>query len=235
MSYQRPITHQSVILGNFLAHSTLYFTGCSHYQIRRYRNQSNWHVVYNGFSLEQYDFQEKISHDAPLVYLGRVEEFKGVHIAIEVALRANRKLIIAGNVPEKEDAQQYYQKKIKQHIDGEKVVYIGAVNDQKKNKLLGCALALLFPLLGDEAFGIVMAEAFACGTPVIGFHRGPIPEVIQQGVNGFVCHTTEEMIEAARKVGRLDRKICRHIAEEKFSNTVLVKQYEELYQKMLNA
>ena len=120
-----------------------------------------------------------------------MEEIKGPHIAIEVARLARRKLIIAGNVPEGEQHKRYFKQCIEPHLDGALVRYVGPVADGEKNDLLRHGAALLTPVLWDEPFGIVMAEALACGTPVVGFSRGSVLEVVQNGVNGFVCASTK--------------------------------------------
>jgi glycosyltransferase involved in cell wall biosynthesis len=118
-------------------------------------------------------------------------------------------------------------------VDSKQIEYIGPVNDRQKNDLLCRSAALLFPLLGEEAFGIVMAEALACSTPVIAFKRGPTPEIVQHGVNGFVCGSVEEMVAAVGRLPEIDRRDCRRIAEEKFSDRVIVEAYERLYREVV--
>jgi glycosyltransferase involved in cell wall biosynthesis len=167
------------------------------------------------------------------MFLGRLEPFKGPHVAIQVAKRSGRRLIIAGNVPAGPVHAQYFEQQILPHIDGEKIRYVGPVDDQQKSDLLRKSSALLMPLLGEEAFGIVMAEALACGTPVIGFNRGPIPEIISHGVTGFVCDSLAQMISAVSRLPGIDRRNCRRIAEEKFSDRVIVESYERLYMALL--
>jgi len=233
MSYQRGIGRRSVALGNLLSRGTLHFTGCSAHVIRPWASRGNFHVVYNGVPLESYRATERVSGDAPLTYLGRVEEIKGVHLAIEVAGRSGRRLVIAGNVPEAAHHQRYFAAKIAPQVDGSTVQYLGAVGDYAKNELLGRSAALLMPLLWEEPFGIVMAEALACGTPVIGLRRGSVPEIVEDGVNGFVCDSVEQMVRAVGCLPRIDRRNCRRIAEERFSDRVIVDGYERLYQRVL--
>ena len=233
MSYQRVIAARIVSWGERLALGTLHFTGPSRYLIESYAERDNWHVVYNGASTSAYDFRNDVGDNAPLVFLGRVEEIKGAHLAIEVGLRSGRPLIIAGNVPEGTEHQAYFEEKISPYVDGKAIQYVGPVTNGQKNELLGGAAALLMPVQWDELFGIVMAEALACGTPVIGLNRGAIPEVVEDGVNGFVCESIDEMAAAVERIKDIDRSSCRRIAEEKFSDHTIVSAYEELYVRLL--
>jgi glycosyltransferase involved in cell wall biosynthesis len=233
MSYQRTVTPHSVLLGNLLSRGTLHFTGCSAHLVRQWILRAEFHVIYNGVSLSTYHATEYVNSDAPLTYLGRVEKIKGVHVAIDVAKQCGRQLVIAGNVPAAECHRRYFEEEIMPHIDGSSVQYVGAVDDDAKNKLLGRSAALLMPLLWDEPFGIVMAEALACGTPVVGLRRGSFAEIVQHGVNGFVCDSVEEMIAAVNRLASIERKRCRRIAEEKFSDRVVVESYERLYYQLL--
>ncbi len=235
MSYQRGPSPRSVRLGNLLAHGTLSFTGCSAHLIRRWQSNDHFHVVYNGVPLQTYQWTARIEPDAPLVYLGRVEEIKGVHLAIEVARRSGCRLVIAGNVPEADHHRRYFTEQVQPHIDGKAVEYIGAVDDSAKNELLRRSAALLMPLLWEEPFGIVMAEALACGTPVIGLRRGSLSEIVQHGVNGFVCDSVEQMVSAVGCLSQINRRDCRHIAEERFSDRVIVEAYERLYRRLVSA
>jgi glycosyltransferase involved in cell wall biosynthesis len=235
MSYQRGISPRSVQLGNLLSRGTLTFTGCGAHLIRRWQSNEHFYVVYNGVPLQTYQWTARVEPDAPLIYLGRVEEIKGVHLAIKVAEKSGRRLIIAGNVPEADHHRRYFTEQIEPHIDGQTVQYVGAVDDSAKNELLGRSAALLMPLLWEEPFGIVMAEALACGTPVIGLRRGSLSEIVQHGVNGFVCDSVEQMVSAVGCLSQINRHDCRHIAEEKFSDRVIVEAYEQLYRRLVSA
>jgi glycosyltransferase involved in cell wall biosynthesis len=235
MSYQREVSPRSVRLGNLLSQGTLSFTGCSANLIRPWHLNGNFHVVYNGVPLETYQWTALAEPGAPLIYLGRVEEIKGVHLAIEVARKSGRRLIIAGNVPEAEHHRRYFAERIEPHLDGKTVEYVGAVDDSAKNQLLGRSAAMLMPLLWEEPFGIVMAEALACGTPVIGLRRGSLPEIVQHGINGFVCDSVDEMASVVGRIAEIDRRECRRIAEEKFSDRVIVDSYERLYRELVAA
>jgi glycosyltransferase involved in cell wall biosynthesis len=167
-----------------------------------------------------------------LVFLGRVEEIKGPHLAIEIARRTNLPLVIAGNVPDNQ--RQFFETRIAPHIDGKAVSYIGPVDDAAKNALLGNARALLMPILWEEPFGIVMAEAMACGTPVLGLARGSVPEVVEHGVTGFVSDDVDGLVAAVRKLETISRDACRARAERLFSDTAVVENYLAVYREMLN-
>lgn len=162
---------------------------------------------------------------AYLAFLGRLTFNKGVDIAIKVAQLTGRKLIIAGNVSKEDGGEQFFHDHVEPHIDGEQIRWIGPVNDDQKQQLLGDAEALLFPIRWDEPFGIVMVEALACGTPVIATRRASVPEVIDHGVTGFLCDPEEPSVEAfSRAVPLLrliDRVACRQAAERHFDVRVI--------------
>lgn len=236
MSYQRAVTPRSVQLGNLLSRGTLSFTACAAHLIQPWRSDRNFHVIYNGVPLEKYRLVEQVEADrAPLIYLGRIEEIKGVHLAVEVARRSGRCLLIAGNVPGEEHHRRYFAERIQPHVDGRSVIYVGAVDDARKNQLLGSSAAMLMPLMWEEPFGIVMAEALACGTPVIGLRRGSLPEIVQDGVNGFVCDSVDQMVVAVGRIAEIHRFQCRRVAEARFSDRVIVDCYEQLYENLVAA
>jgi glycosyltransferase involved in cell wall biosynthesis len=233
VSYQLPPTISQVKKAVKLARkNSLYFTACSNYIADQIRDYCDVTAIYNGVDLADYTATEEIPADAPLVFLGRIQYEKGTAIAIEVAKKSNSKLVIAGNVPKEDLHQRYFEEKVKPFIDGEQISYIGPVNNAQKNELLRNCKAFLMPVLWDEPFGIVMTEALACGAPVLGFKRGAVPEVVTDGVNGFVCKDTAGMVLAVAKIDTISRKRCREIVAERFSATVLAKQYEELYKRI---
>jgi glycosyltransferase involved in cell wall biosynthesis len=232
MSYQRQVTPRTVRWGRRLAGDTLSFTGCSRRLIEPVAHLGRWSVVYNAVPLDRYHWTREVAPDAPLVFLGRLEFIKGPHVAVEVARRAGRRLILAGTVPEHPEARRYFRETIESQIDGRTVVYAGPVDDAAKDALLRGAAALLMPVLWDEPFGIVMAEALACGTPVVGFDRGAVPEVVEHGVTGFVCRTAGEMADAVARLPAIGRDRCRAAAERRFSPDALVGAYEALYKEV---
>lgn len=178
MTYQREISPATTAKAVRLSRGSLEFTAISRHMIEAVPLAGRWHLVPNGVSLETYRVRSEVAQDAPLVFLGRVEEIKGPHLAIEVARRAGRRLVIAGNIPA--EHRGWFEINVAPHLDDGQVNYVGAVNDQQKNELLGEAAALLMPILWDEPFGIVMVEAMACGTPVLGTPVGAIPEILRQ-------------------------------------------------------
>ena len=230
-SYQREIRRRNVIWAARLAGSSISFTACSTACRRRVSDVGRWETVYNGVRLSDYTPVMEVERDAPLMFLGRIERIKGVHTAIAVARATQRRLVIAGNVVDEPRHRRYFDEEIAPLVDGERIVCIGPVDDRQKNRLLGRAAALLMPIEWGEPFGIVMAEALACGTPVIGLRRGAVPEVIEHGVTGFVCETADEMIEATRALATIDRAACRARCERLFSNEVIVDAYETLYRR----
>lgn len=231
MSYQREPTISQVKKAVLLArNNTLSFTGCSDYISNQIKPFASAYTVYNGVNMDIYQVNNKVEEDAPLIFLGRIEHIKGAHIAVEVASKSKHKLIIAGNIPK--GHQAYFDEQIKPFLNDE-ITYVGPVNDQQKNELLRTAKAFLMPILWNEPFGIVMAEAMACGTPVIGFDRGSVPEVVKHGLNGFSCENTEEMIELVNHLSCIDRKEVRKDAETKFSSDVIIDEYLTIYKKLL--
>ena len=231
MSYQRePTIKQIVNAKKIFKKNTLSFTGCSSYisnQILPYATSS---VVYNGVEIDKYNFVASPPPDAALVFLGRIEPIKGPHIAIQVAQKAGKKLVIAGNIPQ--EYESYFEKEIKPALN-DQITFIGPVNDMQKNELLGNKSAFLMPIEWDEPFGIVMAEAMACGTPVISFARGSVPEVVTHNITGFICQSIDEMVTAVGKIDTIDRNLVRRDCENRFSSTTIIENYLNIYRSSL--
>lgn len=227
MSYQRAVSPRTTSLATRLAFGSLEFTAISRWMISAAPLEGRWHVVPNGVPLDAFDFQPDPGAGAPLVFLGRVEEIKGPHLAIDIARKVQVPLVIAGNIPA--GHEDFFRDKVEPYVDGETVRYIGAVDDLQKNALLGRARALVMPILWEEPFGIVMAEAMACGTPVIGFRRGALPEVVQDGVTGFVCEDLESLVVAAAQLDRIDRTACRDRVVRLYSADAVVEGYLNIY------
>jgi glycosyltransferase involved in cell wall biosynthesis len=229
MSYQRDPTPTRVRFAMGMARNgSLIFTGCSDHITETLRRHAPAHTVYNGVPLDKYEFRASVAEDAPLVFLGRIAPIKGTHTAVDVARRAGRRLVIAGNVPD--DQQAFFREHVEPHL-GDRIQYVGPVDDEEKNDLLGRAAAFLMPIEWEEPFGIVMAEALACGTPVIGTRRGAVPEVVTHGSTGFVCDTVDDMVTAVQNIGRLSRSTCRERCEQCFSGRAIVDDYEALYRQ----
>lgn len=231
MTYQRAISPRMVGLGHKLSRGSLHFSAISEWMMRDVRKIGDWSMVPNGVPLPTYDFRASVAADAPLVFLGRIEEIKGPHLAIDLAKRTGRRLIIAGNIPD--EKRDWVAAHVMPHVDGDRVQYVGPVDDKQKNALLGSAAAFLMPILWDEPFGIVMAEALACGTPVLGTRRGAVPEVVDDGVTGFVRDTLDELVACVGLLPSIDRAACRRSVEERYSEAVVVERYLEVYRRAL--
>jgi glycosyltransferase involved in cell wall biosynthesis len=187
-------------------------------------------TVYHGLPNDVYKpiFQPRGGYVA---FLGRISPEKRPDRAIEIARAAGVPLKIAAKI-DTVDAD-YFRDTIEPMLAGADVEFIGEINDDQKNKFLGEALALLFPIDWPEPFGLVMIEAMACGTPVLAFRRGSVEEVIEDGVTGRIVDTTEEAVAALPQVLALDRQVVRRRFEERFSATRMAKDYVNVYRKLL--
>lgn len=234
MSYQRHTGGKQITIASRLAGDSLIFTGCSEFIASMGRQwSSEWLAIPNFVDTNFYTFNPQVADDAPLVFLSRIERIKGAHTAIAVARRAGRRLILAGNRVDQEEANDYWENEIAPHLNQDGIEYVGPVNDEQKNELLGKAAAMIVPIEWDEPFGIVFAEALACGTPIVSCARGALPDIINHGEHGFLIGTVEEGLEAVRRLGEIKRSDCRKRAQERFSRNVVVSQYEALYASMV--
>jgi glycosyltransferase involved in cell wall biosynthesis len=185
-------------------------------------------TVYHGIDLKELTSRETPGED--LVCFGRIHADKGTAEAIEIARRAERKLVIAGIIQDR----TYFAEEVEPHIDGQSVSYVGPVGPEERDRLLGSAEALLHPIRFEEPFGLSIVEAMACGTPVIAFRRGSMPEVIRDGVTGFLVESVDEAVKAVHRVGELERRACRRWVEERFSQRQMVDGYLEVYERILS-
>ncbi len=237
-SYQRAIPWVGVRRAVRFARGTLTLTGCSESLylpgLRAGTGAGRWRTIFNPVDPDLYDPVLAVADDAPLVFLGRVEQIKGPHDAIEIARRAGRRLMIAGPAASSGPDAEFFERFVAPHVDGDRVVFMGPVDDAQKNRLLGGAAALLMPIHWEEPFGIVMAEALACGTPVIAYRRGSVPEVVRDGVNGFICRDAAEAAAAVGRTGELDRAAVRADCEARFGVDVIVDQYVTLYRAVVS-
>jgi len=231
MTYGRPVTPSGIKKITDRPNQNLIFTACSNYCVSTGNAYGKWETVYNAIDFSLYRLTSKTDDNAPLMFLSRLDKIKGVHTAISVAKAANLDLIIGGNIPDTPDNYHYYKTEIEPLIDNRQIKYLGALNDQEKNHYLQKARALLFPIEWDEPFGMVMVEAMACGTPVIAFKRGSVPEVVEENITGLIVNNEAEMITALNKVTAIDRTQCRERARARFNIDVIAKNYLELFNK----
>jgi glycosyltransferase involved in cell wall biosynthesis len=185
-------------------------------------------TVHHGIDLAEFTLRE--APGDPLVFFGRIHPDKGTADAIEIARRAGRKLVIAGIVQDRD----YFAKQVEPHVDGRSVCFVGPVAPAKRDRLLGSAHALLHPIAFDEPFGLSVIEAMACGTPVVAFRRGAMPEVMRDGVTGFLVDNVDEAVAAVARVQELSRYACRAWVEDRFSQRRMVDGYLAVYQRILS-
>ncbi len=235
MSYQRAVGARQVRWARRLARAkSIRFTGCSEFICEQgRRGGGSWRAIPNFVSLEKYDFVPRVASDAPLVFLSRIESIKGADLAIEIAHRAGRRLILAGNRPTDGEEGRYFDAKIAPQLGQKGVEWIGEVDDVTKNRLLGSAAALVVPVQWDEPFGIVFVEAMATGTPVITCARGALPEIVEPGKTGFFIQDPAEGARAVTRIEHLRRADCRDVVENQFSAETCADQYVALYQEMI--
>ncbi|MEE8237001.1 MAG: glycosyltransferase family 4 protein, partial [Gammaproteobacteria bacterium] len=184
-------------------------------------------TIHHGIDIAQFSFLE--SAGEYLLFFGRIHPEKGTHEAIRVAQRVGRKLVIAGIVQD----QEYFDTQVRPYIDGVTVEYLGAVGVTQRPEVLGRALALLHLISFDEPFGLSLLESMACGTPVIAFGRGSMPEIIRHGETGYIVADIDDAVNAVGKVPSIDRSACRKHVELRFSHTRMAADYARVYREIL--
>ena len=236
MSYQRHTGGRQVSIGAKLAGKTLLFTACSEFICRQGRpSGGTWRAIHNFVEPDKFTFVPEVADDAPLVFLSRLDRIKGADTAISIARCAGRRLILAGNHAQSGHEFDYWKREIEPHLGRDGIEWVGEVDDKAKNELLGKAAALLVPIRWDEPFGIVFAEALACGTPVISCPRGALPEIVDEGKTGFLVRSEQEGVEAVRRIASLSRAACRQAAEERFSVGFCAQKYLDAYSATIEA
>lgn len=189
------------------------------------------HTVYNGIDTSVYPFSPMPSQPAYLAFVGRISPEKGPLEAIQIARASGLPLKMAGKIDAVD--RVFYQEKVESQIDGEQIQYLGEVSHEEKVALLGGATATLFPITWREPFGLVMIESMATGTPVVGMALGSVPEVIDHGKTGFVCHSIEKMVEAVPAAIKLDRQACRDYVVSSFSVQSMTDEYLKAFGMVL--
>jgi glycosyltransferase involved in cell wall biosynthesis len=197
---------------------------------RRSRPTLRWvGTVHNGIDVRSYPFGA--SKDDRFLFLGRMSPDKGVEDAIAISVATGTPLVIAAKCDDPAE-QRFFAERVEPKLN-ELVTYVGAVEGDEKLSLLASSKALLFPIQWDEPFGMVMAEALAAGTPVIARRRGSVPEVVQDGVSGFIADDLDGLIEAATRVGTIDPRECRADALSRFDRSVMTDGYERVYRSVI--
>jgi glycosyltransferase involved in cell wall biosynthesis len=186
-------------------------------------------VVYNGIPMDRYPL--RADKGDYLFFLGRADEEKAPHLAIQAARKAGRRLVLC--VTTKNEREQTYWAEMVEPILGDDVEVHGECDQEQKTRLLAGAAALLFPIQWAEPFGLVMTEAMACGTPVVAWRNGSVPEVVADGETGFIVASVEEMAAAVDRVGALDPQVLRARVKERFSAEAMVAGYERAYERAL--
>lgn len=196
---------------------------------RRREDLPNIVTIHHGIDLTKYNLNEL--KQPYLSFIGRIAPIKGTHLAIEIAKRADIPLKIAGEV--QPAYREYFEAKVKPHIDGKFVEYIGLADLAAKNELLGNSMAMLFPIQWDEPFGLVMVEAMACGTPVLALRAGSVPEIVKDGVSGYVSRKIDVLVRHALDL-HLQASAIRRYVEENFSKERMARDYRDLYANIMS-
>jgi len=184
-------------------------------------------TVYNG--IDSKDFTLNESPKDYLLFFGRIHPEKGTYESIQIAKKANKKLIISGLIQD----ERYFEEKVKPYINGDDIVYVGNSGPRQRDKLLGEASALLHPISFNEPFGLSVAEAMFCGTPVVAFSRGSMPELIEDTKTGYLVENIDEAVEAIHKIGAINRNYCQQWAFSNFSVDKMVEGYLDVYKQIL--
>ncbi len=184
-------------------------------------------TIHHGIPIEDFPFEPVGSED--LLFFGRIHPDKGAAEAVTVAQATSRRLVMAGIVQD----QGYWERDVRPHVDDDRIVYRGPVGGTERTAALGAAKALLHLINFDEPFGLSVVEAMACGTPVIAIRRGSMPELIEDGVTGFLVDNVEQAIAAVDRIDEIDRAACRQAAATRFSVDRMADRYLALYRSIL--
>jgi glycosyltransferase involved in cell wall biosynthesis len=185
-------------------------------------------TIYNGINIDEFTFSRE--PEDYLLFFGRIHPEKGVYESIQIAIKSKRKLIISGLIQD----QEYFDHKINPYINNDDIVYVGNSGPNERLKLLGGAYALLHPISFEEPFGLSVVEAMACGTPVIAYNRGSMPELILDRKTGFLVRNIEEAVEAIKNIKTINRNNCTEWVASKFSRQKMIEGYLKVYKSILS-
>ncbi len=228
-SLHGPLTDEMADLYGRMARGGVPLIAVSHAQRRARPDVPITAVIHHGIDAD--DFPAGAGDGGYALFLGRMSPDKGAHRAIESARKAGVPLVLAGKQREP-DERKYFENEV-QPLLGADVEYVGEVDHDEKVRLLAGAVALLFPIRWNEPFGLVMLEAMACGTPVLAFAEGAAPEVVDDGVTGFLCDDEAHMAHALTRVDGLDRAACRHVVETRFSTDRMAGDHAALFETLI--
>lgn len=233
----QPVVH--TLHGPFIPDITMFYEAfsndCYYVAISKRQQEMGPELNYLGVVPNAVDMEEQRylgEKDDYLVNLGRICEAKGTEKAVIMAKEKGRRIILAGKIDQGCD-MEYFETRIRPHVDGKRVVYLGEVTQEEKVTILSRAQAFLFPIQWEEPFGLVMAESLAYGTPVLATRFGAAPEIIEHGVTGFLADTPEELALYVDRVDELDPLICRREAEKRFSPHAMAQSYLEIYRRAI--
>ena len=207
------------------------FVAVSQNQCKREEGFNVDHYIHNGIDVDRFQFSD--NKKDYLLFIGNISKNKGADIAIKAAIRLQRKLFLVGKIDPAN--KLFFDQEIKPFIDNKQIIFEPLANHSRKQSLYINAECLLFPIDWEEPFGLVMLEALACGTPVVAFNRGSVPEIIVNGKNGFAVDSFEEFLKAIIDAKNLDPQDCRKHVEEFFGVEKMTDQYEMLYKKLIQA
>lgn len=215
--------HEAALSELYSFYPDVHYVSISDAQCKQ-ETMPNMRTIHHGIDLSRYRLVEK--KQQYLSFIGRIAPIKGTHLAIDVTRRTGIPLKIAGEVQPVN--REYFERKIKPEIDGSLVEYIGPADLEAKNELLGNSMAMLFPIRWNEPFGLVMVEAMACGTPVLSMPGGSVPEIVQDGISGYICRSVRDMAKRVRELN-FDPAAIRRYVEGNFSINRMVSGYLSLY------
>ena len=195
----------------------------------RHAQLSYYKTIYHGVDTDY--FKLKIIKDDYLLYFGRIHPHKGTLDAIQIAKKCKKRILLAGLIQD----QGYFDQEIQPFINNEDVIYSGNVGGKLRTKLVRNASALLHPIYFEEPFGLSVVEAMACGTPVIAYNRGSMPELIIDSKTGFLVDTKEEAVERVQDVSLIKPESCREHVENKFSKSIMIEKYIEAYKDIITS